>query len=77
MILDGINIARHKNSKSSKCKAVYVTSQLMIFNSVVNLSRSKTIVNLPSTDTVITPASFHNNHPTFLKLQYCVIPTVS
>jgi len=43
----------------------------------INLSRSKTIASLPSCDTAISPASFHNHHPTFLQLKHCVTPIVS
>jgi len=43
----------------------------------VNLLRSKTIANLPSSYTVISPASLCNHHPTVPQLQHCVIPTVS
>jgi len=44
MILEGINIARHGSSESSRCKAAYVISQLMIFNSVKHHCESSTVI---------------------------------
>ena len=41
----------------------------------VNLARSKTIANLPTSYTVFSPASLHNQHPVVPQLLHSIIPT--
>ena len=41
----------------------------------VNLARSKTIANLPTSYTVISPASLHNQNPVVPQLQHSIVPT--
>ena len=41
----------------------------------VNLARSKTIANLPTSYTVFSPASLHNQHPVVPQLQHSIVPT--